>query len=942
MSPSSHEYRPVDGRDDDDESGTAGIQEPYRDNEAAIPLSEPSHHRAQSPPPYSIASYRRRGRCGCATLSKSCIAICVLVLAIFLSAIGGTGYWAYRLQLIDGQSPPWYPSPRGGTLDSWKESYSKAKEMVDKMSLAEKVNITTGVGWAMGMCVGNTAPAVNVGFPGLCLQDGPLGLRFTDHATSFPAGITVGATWNRDLMRRRGAAHARQAKLKGVNVLLGPAMGPLGRHPAGGRNWEGFGADPVLQGVAAYETILGIQSQGVIATAKHFVGNEQEHYRKSFEWGLPEGLSSNIDDRTLHEIYAWPFAESIRAGVGSVMCSYQMVNNSYACQNSKLMNGILKDELGFQGFVQSDWLAHRSGVASALSGLDMTMPGDGIHWTDGKSLFGEQLTLAVLNESIPLFRLNDMALRIVASWYQLGQDTWEIEGPSFSSWTDEEYGLPSDGSPSAQQKIVVNKFVEAENDESRKIAREVAAEAITLLKNEENLLPLDPKLSSVQANRPKRVTVVGDDAGPGKGRNYCDDRACNQGTLAVGWGSGATEFTYLIDPFSAINRTLDATIEVHALLKDKLASKDKDDLKKSHLCLAFANADSGEGHKRWSNVRADRNGLEFQKNGDQLIEDVASACGGPTIVIVHSVGAILLNKTASLPGVKAILYAHLPGQESGNALVDVLFGKIDASGRLPYTIGNTLEEYGPGAPVLYYPNHLIPQANFEEGQYIDYRHFDKAGIEPQYPFGHGLSYTTFEYSSLKVTELLPKSRLPAHRFAGVEPPKIEGGLPDPSSLIFPSDIRRLKKYVYPYISNTKQVKKGNYPYPEGYSEVQIPGQAGGGEGGNPSLYDEHVHVSVRVKNTGNRSGKDVVQLYVSLPQDVKDQTGAVIDMPVRSLRNFTKIELDQGEEQTVNLTLSRKDLSYWDVLEQNWVMPDGGFEIAVGRSSRDLPLKSVY
>lgn len=133
-------------------------------------------------------------------------------------------------------------------------------------------------------------------------------------------------------------------------------------------------------------------------------------------------MSSNIDDRTLHELYLWPFADAIKAGVGSVMCSYQMLNNSYSCGNSKLLNGILKDELGFQGFVQSDWLAQRSGVASALAGLDMSMPGDGLKWTDGKSLWGSELTKSVLNGSLPLTRLDDMVTRVVATWYQLGQD----------------------------------------------------------------------------------------------------------------------------------------------------------------------------------------------------------------------------------------------------------------------------------------------------------------------------------------------------------------------------------------------------------------------------------------------------------------------------------------------------------------------------------------
>ena len=138
----------------------------------------------------------------------------------------------------DGQSPPWYPTPPGGTVPQWAESYKKAAELVKRMTLIEKVNITTGTGWQMGLAVGNTAPAVDVGFPGLALQDGPLGLRFADNSTAFPAGITVGATWNKELMYKRGKAHGNEARLKGVNVLLGPCVGPLGRMPAGGRNWE--------------------------------------------------------------------------------------------------------------------------------------------------------------------------------------------------------------------------------------------------------------------------------------------------------------------------------------------------------------------------------------------------------------------------------------------------------------------------------------------------------------------------------------------------------------------------------------------------------------------------------------------------------------------------------------------------------------------------------
>jgi Glycosyl hydrolase family 3 C-terminal domain/Fibronectin type III-like domain len=380
-----------------------------------------------------------------------------------------------------------------------------------------------------------------------------------------------------------------------------------------------------------------------------------------------------------------------------------------------------------------------------------------------------------------------------------------------------------------------------------------------------------------------------------------------------------------------------------ASLSNKLGHKIQETLSIQHLCIVFANADSGEGHRAWKGVRADRNDLELQKNGNDLIKNVASSCGGPTIAVIHSVGPVILSDFANLPQVKAILYANLPGQESGNALSDVIFGRVDASGRLPYTIGKSLKDYGPDALVQYYPNHLIPQADFKEGLYVDYRHFDKFAVEPEYPFGFGLSYTTFEYSDLQIRGLKPKSRLPDPRPGGLSAPSYDPSIPDPSSALYPKGLRKLTKYIYPYITSIDQVRRAPYPYPDGYDTVQEPSQAGGGEGGNPSLFEPYVQVDARITNVGARTGKEVVQVYVSLSPDAKEQSsGDLIDTPVRVLRNFTKIELEPNDSQVVTLTLTRKDLSYWSVLEQNWIMPDGDFTIAVGRSSRDLLLQGTY
>jgi beta-glucosidase len=784
-------------------------------------------------------------------------------------------------------------------------------------------------------------------------QDGPLGLRFADNITAFPAGITVGATWSRELMYLRGRAHGKEARLKGIHVLLGPAMGPLGRMPAGGRNWEGFGSDPVLQGVAAAQTIKGIQEEGVMATAKHYLLNEQEHFRQAWEWGIPNAISSNVDDRTLHEIYAWPFADSVQAGVTSVMCSYNQVNSSYACQNSKLLNGILKDELGFQGFVQS--------VASALAGLDVTMPGDGLRWAKGNSLWGGELTKAVLNGSVPMGRLDDMATRVVASWYQVGQDKWpEDSGPNFSSWTNEKIGKLHEGSPSDTSMGVVNQFVNAQGegkDAHSHIVRRVAAEGTVLLKNEGKLLPLDRKGWKKGKRQTKyRVGVFGEDARlPHAGINNCPDQSCNEGTLASGWGSGAVNFSYIVEPMSAIREAFDKdSVYVTDWLENKLPSQ-KVILEDQDLCIVFANADAGEGFEHYEKIRGDRNDLYLQKGGDKLIQDVAKGCGegmGDVVVVIHAVGPVIMENFVDIMNVKAVVLANLPGTESGNAIVDILFGDVNPSGRLPYTIAKKEDDYGPGSKIKYLPSvsdGLAPQQNFSEGLYIDYRHFDKQDIAPRYEFGYGLSYTKFQLSSLVITAKGQKTPLPAARPEGIAPPSYSTELPDPKSALFPEGFHKVEKYIYPWLETTKGIKKPEIMT----SQLQSPlSDAGGGPGGNPDLYTTILEVSASVTNTGPLDGSTVVQLYVSLPQGYKDhETGEPVDFPVRVLRGFEKMHLqaqkqqtrNEGSSQLVTFKVTRRDLSYWDVTRQTWVMPSSGeIGISVGFSSRDLPLQGTW
>lgn len=421
-------------------------------------------------------------------------------------------------------------------------------------------------------------------------------------------------------------------------------------------------------------------------------------------------------------------------------------------------------------------------------------------------------------------------------------------------------------------------------------------------------------------------------------------RRSNQGTLASGWGSGAVEFPYLVSPIEALRKEFDSSkVELHEYLTNKpsITGKDKVALEDLELCIVFANADSGEGYVKWEDVRGDRSDLNLQKGGDDLIVDVAAKCGsgsGDVIVVVHAVGPVLMEKWIDLPNVKAVLLANLPGQESGNALVDILFGKTNPSGHLPFTIGKSLDDYGPGAKVMYLPNGVIPQQDFSEGLYIDYRYFDKKGIEPRFEFGFGLSYTNFNLSNILVESKKTKSALPEARPSpAAEPPSYSTAIPPKDEARFPPGFRALEKYIYPYLPAVDDIKVGHYPYPDGYDTERPLSGAGGDEGGNPDLWATYVTVTVDVRNDGPVAGAVVPQLYIEYPAEDE------VDFPVRVLRGFDKFYLKPGETHTAQFSLTRRDLSYWDVVQQNWVMvTEGEYKFGVGLSSRDLPLTGTW
>lgn len=823
--------------------------------------------------------------------------------------------------------------------DGWQDAYSKAKAFVSQMTLLEKVNLTTGVGWASEQCVGNVGAVPRLGLRSLCLQDSPTGVRFADWVSVFPAGLTAGATFDKSLMYRRGNAMGQEAKDKGINVLLGPVAGGLGRFAAGGRTWESFGADPVLTGVAMMETIKGIQDTGVIATAKHFIGNEQEHFRQVPEESkrgvnISASLSSNIDDKTMHEMYLWPFADAVRAGVGAVMCSYNQINNSYACQNSKVLNGLLKEELGFQGFVMSDWQAQHSGAASAAAGLDMSMPGDTVFNT-GVSFWGANLTLAVINGTVPEWRIDDMAMRIMAAFFKVG-NTVEQPEINFSSWTKDTYGPLHSSSGNRIQ--LINQHVDVRRDHGDLI-REIAAKGTVLLKNTNNALPL---------NKPKFLAVIGDDAGSNPhGPNGCRDRGCLSGTLGMGWGSGTADFPYLITPDAALQaKAIEDNTRYESILSNYAAPQIQALVSQAYATsIVFVAAASGEGYIDVDGNKGDRKNLTLWYDGDQLVKNVSSWCNN-TIVVIHSTGPTILTEWYDNPNVTAIVWAGVPGQESGRSIVDVLYGRVNPAGRSPFTWGKSRESYG--TDVMYEPNNGdgAPQQDFTEGVFIDYRHFDKQGDKPIYEFGHGLSYTTFDYSNILI-EKSPVDEYKPTMGQTIPAPTLGSNVSkDLSQYTFPSErFPHISLFIYPYLNTSSSGEEASQdPTYGGTAEQFLPPKALDGSpqplqrasglnspGGNRQLYDTLYTVSATITNTGKIVGEEVPQLYVS--------HGGPDDPPV-VLRGFDRIRLDPGQSSTFTVRLTRRDLSNWDVNVQDWVISEHPKKVFIGSSSRKLPLSA--
>ena len=555
---------------------------------------------------------------------------------------------------------------------------------------------------------------------------------------------------------------------------------------------EGLGIDPYANGKLANSTVLGLQ-QSVITAVKHYIGNEQETDRNPSNGSA---ISSDMDDVTLHEQYLWPFQDAVRAGAGSIMCSYNKLNGTYACSNNYTLNTVLKEELAFPGFVLSDWTAQHDGTPSANAGLDMAMP-NSPYWQDG------QLVTATQNGSLSSERLADMATRILASWYHI------FNGPQGD--IDLGVGIPSN-------LLAPHELIEGRDPASKASTRQSAVEGHVLVKNVNNALPLNkPRILSLfgydatvaPVNYPTTQSFSAYDFGI-QSVNITTEQdiailigggtapeSATLGTVISGGGSGAVTSSYWSDPYSAIQWQ---AYEDDTFLWWDFMNTSPSVSAASDACLVFVNEDASEG--------ADRPGLA-DPDSDTLIENVASQCAN-TIVVIHNAWIRTVDSWIDHPNITAVIYAHLPGQDSGRALVDVLYARngTGPSGRLPYTVAKSAFDYGPLLlPVQPEAGDPNPTVYYQEGVDIDYKYFLAHNITPRFQFGYGLTYSNFTYSGVSSSWLVQ------------EPPTTA---PNP--------------------------------------DVIAPG-------GITSLFDDIASVTATIQNTGAVAASEVAQLYVQFPGD---------------------------------------------------------------------------
>jgi beta-glucosidase len=595
----------------------------------------------------------------------------------------------------------------------------RVADLLSRMTLEEKATMLSGSGWM------ESAPVERLGIPAIKMADGPLGVRSWAGSsaitgvrgakrhvlsTSFPAGVAMAATWNPELVRREGQAIGQEVKALGRDMILGPTVN-INRVPLWGRNFEGYGEDPYLSARLGVAYVEGVQSEGVIPSVKHFDANNQEFERHR--------IDEQIDARTLHEIYLPAFKAAVQeADAWSVMSAYNKVNGVQCAESTELLTDILKKEFGFKGFVISDWGSTYSTAATVNAGMDLEMPGgqpmkdwstlpnfkevgNGAGWLTADKVLAE-VKAGQINEAT----LDDNVGRILRAIFLSGI-----------------YDHPHMGGG------------EVNTPAQAAVALQAATESIVLLKNSASLLPLDEK-------KIHSIAVIGPNAGVAR---------------TGGGGSSLVQPKYAIAPLEGIQKRAGSGVEVKFALGVGMDGEDPaQDTPEARARLlkeavdAAAHADVAVvvvgRYEKIEREDFDVKTMDLPAGQNELIEAVEQA-NPRTIVVLNTGDPVTMTKWIDKTPVLVDMWYG--GQEAGTALASILFGDANPSGKLPVSLPKEWKDtpaYGN------YPGVNL-KVNYAEGIYVGYRYYDTKNMEPLFPFGFGLSYTTFEYSDLRVIPL---------------------------------------------------------------------------------------------------------------------------------------------------------------------------------------------
>ena len=557
--------------------------------------------------------------------------------------------------------------------------YVSAKELVSRMTLEEKALLLTGDGWWA------THRIDRLGIPSISLTDGPHGVRkgqgaglvTSVPATCFPTASALSCSWDLDLLRRVGVALGEESHAIDVQILLGPGIN-MKRSPLGGRNFEYFSEDPVLAGKLAAAYVEGVQSQGVGTSLKHYAVNNQEYERMA--------TSSNLDERTLNEIYLPAFEIAVKEGrPWTVMSAYNLVNGIYASEHRELLRDILRDRWGFTGFVMSDWGGINERVAGIEGGTNLEMPGSGDY--NSKKIMAAVRDGRLSPETLDQSVTEVLAVILKAKDSHKENATFDVE-------------------------------------KHHALAREAGGESIVLLKNAGNMLPLS-------LEKLKRIAIIGAFAKTpryqGSGSSQVNPtKVSNAYDELLKLAGGDAKFEYA------------AGYDIEGDVTEALLEEARNVAAHADVAVVFAGLPDS-----YESEGFDRSSLEMPSGHNQLIEAVGSV--QPNVVVVLMNGSAITMPWADR--VKAIVEGWLGGQAGGGAIADVITGRINPSGKLSETFPKRLQDTPafPDFPAL------DRRASYVEGVFIGYRYYDKKDVEPLFPFGFGLSYTTFVYTGIKAS-----------------------------------------------------------------------------------------------------------------------------------------------------------------------------------------------